>query len=370
MDKNISLYVHIPFCCKKCLYCSFVVAINRDKHTDVYLNCLEKEARKYKGTKVKSIYIGGGTPTYLSSYQLENLGKIIQKYFTFDLSTEINIECNPEDITKDKVKTLKGMGINRISLGIQTLNNKYLKYLGRNHDSLAAIKSYNLIREQRFNNVNIDLMFLFPKQTAKELKEDIRCFIELQSEHISTYALTIEENSRFFVGKEKLVSTQEQAKRYVLLNRMLEDGGFMQYEISNFARPKRESIHNINYWQEGEYIGLGMGAHSFLGGRRFWNVKNFKRYIDRMTQGESVVEGEELLTSYQQFKEAVLFGLRMNEGIDIKQLEKRFRQKLNETDLKSISDFIKEGFLVQERDNIKATEKGRIVLDEICVRII
>jgi len=199
-----SLYIHIPFCEQKCFYCSFVVSIGQEQRMDTYLDCIALEAHRYKGEQVKTIYIGGGTPTLMSEKQIQKLNNIIQENFILSQAMEWTIEANPERLNSSKLKLLKTSGINRVSLGVQTMNNKYLKYLGRNHNAQAAVNSYKRIRKAGFENINIDLMFSFPKQTMRELKEDVKTITQLGSDHVSLYLLTIEHPSRFFCQKNSI----------------------------------------------------------------------------------------------------------------------------------------------------------------------
>lgn len=231
-----SLYIHIPFCERKCFYCSFVVSIGQQERMDVYCDSLIKEAQTYKGSAFKTVYIGGGTPTFLSGVQLERLFLNLRKNFNISENTEWTIEANPEGIPTDKLKLLKNLGVNRISLGVQSLSDRYLKYLGRNHSKETAVRAYNNIREAGFDNVNVDLMFGFRNQSMEELKNDVNALTSLKSEHVSLYALTIEKDSRFYTQKVQLQGDEFQSNQYTLITRLLKEAGFKQYEVSNFAR--------------------------------------------------------------------------------------------------------------------------------------
>jgi len=365
-----SLYIHIPFCEQKCFYCSFVVSIGQEHRIDTYINCLEREARHYQGETLKSIYIGGGTPTLMTEQQLQRLFQIVHKYFKLSSDIEWTIEANPEGLQYSKLKYLKNVGINRISLGVQSLNDKYLKYLGRNHDSSTAIHAYDQIRKAGFNNVNVDLMFSFPEQTMTELKEDVAALTQLGSEHLSLYTLTIEKNSKFYVQNIELQDDHDQARYYQFVCDALKAKDFNQYEISNFSKPAKESRHNLNYWQGGHYIGLGIGAHSHRGATRSWNISELSEYILRLQKEHSVKKGSEELSSYDKMKEVVLFGLRMNCGVNIKQVTERFGCFLGDEQQKKIDQFIEGGFFTKEEDIIKTSAKGRLVLDAICAQLV
>ena len=337
---------------------------------DLYLECLAKEAENYRAPEVKSIYVGGGTPAYLSSLQLQRLAESIRSNFKFSSGIEWTLEANPEGLDLKKAKLIKELGVNRVSLGIQSLNDRYLKYLGRVHDRRTAVGAFNILREAGFDNINVDLMYAFPQQTQGELKKDLEEVANLNSDHISLYTLTIEKNSRFFVQKVHPKENRDEAKFYLNVLRFIEDRGFKQYEVSSFAKAGKESRHNLNYWHGGNYIGLGMGAHSHLSGKRFWNAARLSLYLARMREGQSPVEGSEELTRDERFKERLLFGLRMNKGVNLTSLESDLGCSLAEEKQTQIADYIKEGFLTQKGEYLKTTLKGRLLLDELSSRLI
>lgn len=372
VSKNpaVSLYIHIPFCHNRCSFCSFVVAIGKQNHIDAYLEALAKEARKYKGVSLETIYIGGGTPSFLDTAQLKRLVEIVKNNFHFKTNAEFTIEANPENIDLQKARLLYDMGVNRISLGVQSLNDKYLKFLGRPHDSQGALKSYQCLRKAGFSNISLDLMFSFPHQTTAEIEKDVEGLTSLGSEHLSLYTLTIEEGSKFHKLNVELENDHLRSQQYVRVTELLEEKGFLQYEISNFAKPQKESRHNCVYWQGGEYIGLGIGAHSHLEGRRFWNTPNLTQYIAKITEGVSPVLDSEQLDLPARFMETFLFGLRMNCGVHVSGLEERFSYALPLEKRKLIDEFISDGFLTRRNNILQTTLKGRLVLDEISARLI
>ena len=365
-----TLYIHIPFCKKKCFYCSFVVSVGQERRIDPYLDGLEKEAQQYCGEKIQSVYIGGGTPTFMGCDELKKLFDIIHKYFCVISGAEWTIESNPEGLHYSKLKLLKEEGVNRISLGVQSLDDKYLKYLGRNHDSSMTIAAFDRIKEIGFDSINMDLMFAFPGQTMSELRKDVEALMPLGSDHLSLYTLTVEEHSRFYARNIQLEDDQYQATQYLLVCDILKREGFEQYEVSNFAKPLKISQHNLNYWQGGQYIGLGVGAHSYIDGERFWNTSRLNDYMSSMRKGASAKEGSEVLTSFDQMKEVVLFGLRMNRGISVERIKERFGCFLNDEQKEKIDCFIGNGFLVQENGYLKASSKGLLVLDELCAQLV
>jgi len=357
-----SLYVHIPFCSRKCLFCSFVIAVGQEHRREDYVRALIKEMGNAAGKDIKTIYLGGGTPSMLDEDHLENLMDAIRKRFSLQKDIEITIEANPESINPSKSKFLKTLGFNRVSLGMQSMNDRYLKFLGRNHDASMAQDAYRILREAGFDNINLDLMYAFPGETKEELEKDVRAIAALGSEHLSLYTLTIEPNSRFFAAQMKLDDDEKLAEHYLLIARVLAGYGFKQYEISNFSKMGFESTHNRNYWRGFPYIGLGVGAHGFDGRRRYWNISNLQDYIQKAGSAEQVTGGFEDLTDDQLIMERVLFGLRMNEGIpwDLVPSAKHGQ----------IQTWIKDGFLKMEDKNLKTTDHGRLVLDELSSRLI
>lgn len=364
-----SLYIHIPFCEQKCFYCSFVVFVGQRRRVDDYLDCLSREARQYRGSECASVFVGGGTPSYLEADQLKNLFKIVADNFTARPDAECTIEANPESLDAAKLEVLRSCGVNRISLGVQSFHPHYLKYLGRNHNQFKARDTYHAIRNAGFTNVNLDLMFGFPRQTFDEIRQDVEALTAFKSDHISLYMLNLEENSRFYAQKIQLPDDDVQAKQYASVLAGLERAGYGQYEISNFAKPGKESRHNLNYWQGGEYIGLGVGAHSYRKGTLSWNVSRLNAYMAKIHEGGCALDGSQSLDARGQLKQAVLIGLRMNRGVQVDVLERALHCSLNEEELERIEHFIRHGFFVREDGYLKATEKGRLVLDELCCQL-
>ncbi len=306
----------------------------------------------------------------MNNEQLEGMMCSIKENFKIAPDAEWTIEANPESLDLVKALSLKSSGITRLSLGIQSLNDRYLQYLGRNHDCRQALRAFHAGREAGFDNVNLDLMFSFPRQTVEEIERDVRAVMQMGSEHISLYMLHLEENSRFFVQGIVLADDDVQAGQYQLTTALLEQEGFAQYEISNFAKAGKESRHNLNYWQGGEYIGLGVGAHSYSNGRFSWNVSHFHTYLARIGTEGLALDGWEQLDIDEQLKQALLIGLRMNQGVVIKNLERRLGCVLKEEEKRKIDAFVQEGFLDFEEGRLKTTARGRLVLDEICARMI
>lgn len=358
-----SLYIHIPFCSRKCLFCSFVIAVGQKHARDNYVTALVGEMKNYRAaTRINTLYLGGGTPSMLDENHLGILMEEIRKNFLLEADAEITIEANPESIDVPKARFINSIGFNRVSLGVQSMNDRYLKFLGRGHDADTAIRAYTALREAGFANINLDLMYGFPQETKQELEDDVRAIARQGSEHLSLYTLTVEPNSRFYAAQLKLETEEKLADHYLSTARILDEYGFKQYEVSNFARPGFESAHNINYWTGGAYIGLGVGAHGFLGSRRYWNTSNLQQYLQKADRSQSVIEGYEDLSVGTRDTEKLLFGLRMNKGVPWEQVMVSKH--------KDIQSFIKDGFLVLENGFLKTTGQGRLVLDELSSRLI
>lgn len=366
----ISLYIHIPFCERKCLYCSFVIAIAKRHHIDSYLDCLRREIERYKGRKINTIHIGGGTPTFLRDDQLMNLSKMIRSAFSCSRKCEFTIEANPEGMNPEKAKLLFDLGINRVSLGVQSFNDRYLRFLGRCHGAQQAVAAFDSLRRAGFDNINLDMMYSFPGQTRQEIKDDLKRLVDLKSEHVSLYTLAVEPCSRFYSQRLKQPGDEDRAQHYEFVASFLRRYGFRQYEVSNFSRPGKESRHNLNTWQGGNYIGLGLGAHSHLNGRRCWNVSRLNEYISRIKENGDPVEGSEVLTSQTRLRESLLLGLRMNKGVDLKKLERRFACSLTQEKKDKMQEFVRGGLLKWEGDFLRTTSRGQLVLDELSVYLI
>jgi oxygen-independent coproporphyrinogen-3 oxidase len=290
----------------------------------------------------------------------------------FDIArdAEVTIEANPESLSEEKAAALLGSGVNRLSIGVQSWNEKYLRYLGRKHMPETAEHAIKVARKQGFANVNIDIMFGFPGQTVDELKCDIDATIERRVEHISVYQLTIEPNSRFNVEKVVLDGDDHSALLYGTLIDELSKSGLCQYEVSNFAREGKRSLHNLNYWEGGNYIGLGVGAHSHVDGQRYWNEPRLLKYLELSRSGKSVTVGEEHLSPEQRLTEALLFGLRKTAGVKVGELEMRYGRRLDKDSMDKITSLMDIGLLSYEGECLKATRKGLFLLDEIAARLI
>ncbi len=335
-----------------------------------YLTDLKKEASFYKGTEVSTIYIGGGTPSCLNKAELEFLFEIIHANFKTDQLFEWTLEANPATFDLSKAVFLRRHGISRVSLGIQSFSDEFLKYLGRPYTGYEAVKAYEVLRRAGFVNLSVDLMYGFASQREEDLAADVRKALALNSEHISLYGLTVSGETVFYKKGIKPLDSDEQADYYRRIHGWLAEAGQIQYEVSNFAKKGYESRHNFNYWQGGEYIGLGVSAHSHFDGTRFWNVPDLVSYGALIQKGVLPRSSCETLPADRKFLELLLVGLRMSQGVDIAYLEARFGVKLSRQRRAMINRFVKNGFLQWSDSCLKASMSGTLVLDEICAQII
>ena len=364
--KELGLYIHIPFCKKKCKYCDFISFECKDEIQEKYVNLLIKEIQncKYKNRKVTSIYIGGGTPSYINSIYIKQILDELRNFFLLDEKCEITIEINPGTINKEKLIDYKNAGINRISIGLQSTNNRLLKLIGRIHTYEDFLECYELIKEEGFKNINIDLMLALPTQTEEELNESVEKIVELNPNHISIYSLILEEGTllKKMVDNKELEPADEitERKMYWSVKKYLEIHGYNHYEISNFAKESFESKHNFNCWNQEEYIGFGVSAHSYINNKRFSNTNNLKNYINNIERMDfdKNIEIHEIQDRESMAKEYMLLGFRKIEGISISEFERKFRINPLFYFRFEISKLVDEKLIEVDLDKIKLTNKG------------
>lgn len=355
--KSSGLYIHIPFCVRKCLYCDFPSYAGCESYFDKYIDALLVEAEKYRGENVDTVFIGGGTPTVLSSLLLEKLIAGVNNCFSISDSAEFSVEANPGTVTSEKLKALKAGGVNRLSVGVESLCDRELEALGRIHNGKTALETLELARKF-FDNVNADIMMSIPYQTGKSLRKTIEDVSNTGVTHMSCYSLIIEEGTPFYnmyeKGELKLPTDDEDRNMFSELCRILKGKGFERYEISNFAKPGKESRHNLKYWNTEDYIGLGAGAHSCLNGKRFYNTSDLKQYINSPGVPAEVTE----LTVSDRMSEYVMMALRTAGGINFEVFKNRFGKDFKEVYPSQISKFAPTDF-VKITDKVFAlTEKG------------
>ena len=359
--KSTSLYVHIPFCSKKCNYCDFPSYANMEGYIDKYIDALCKEIASYNNYEYETVFIGGGTPTYLSSKQLFILLKEINK-LKLKHDAEITIECNPGTVDDEKIRVLKEMGVNRISIGLQSTSNKLLENIGRIHTYEKFLDTYKSFRKMGFSNINIDLMYGLPGQSVEDYKKTLKDVISLNPEHISCYSLIVEENTPFYKmykeHKLSLPKEEEEREMTYLGNSLLKDNNYLKYEISNFSKVGLECRHNIVYWETKEYIGCGLGAHSYLNGARFSNVLSLEKYIDLISCGKSPTEEIHKNNILDDMEEYMFMGLRMIKGVSISEFNKRFNKSIFDVFKGVISKYEGLNLLRIDGDMIFLSERG------------
>ena len=368
--KELGIYMHIPFCKQKCNYCDFISYTNKCDKIESYMKCLEKEIDKfdYRNYNVTTIYIGGGTPSYIDSKYIKQIMNSIYKKLQLEKNelkvVEITIEVNPGTVTKGKLQDYKDVGINRISIGLQCVQDRLLKILGRIHTFEDFINTYNLAKEVGFENINVDLMLGFPDQSIEDIKESLNQIIKLNPNHVSTYSLIVEEGTKIFnqIENNELQLPDEELERnmYWYVKNTLELNGYNHYEISNFSKKGKESKHNMNCWNQEEYIGFGIAAHSYISNIRFSNTNNLEEYIKNITNNELekniIIEEEQTLEDKK--REFMMLGFRKIEGVNISKFKEKFvdnpifiyREKLNK--------LVEEGLIEIDLNNIRLTNKG------------
>lgn len=320
--KKLGIYLHIPFCHSKCAYCDFYSLPHREDQMDRYLAALvthlKETAPQAKGRVVDTVYLGGGTPSIFGAERLKTLLTTVKRLYRLDRGCEITMEANPESVTPDLLKTVKGAGVNRLSLGVQSANDGELRAIGRPHTFAQAVRAVELAREAGITNLSLDLIFGLPDQDMASWQGTVEKLIALQPEHLSCYGLQLEEGTPLYEQQDRLTLADDdlQADMYLWMVQRLGAAGYQQYEISNFAQPGKESRHNLRYWRLQEYIGFGPGAHSDFGGRRYSFVRSLEDYMKGMEDGGPIVDEDQEIPPEERRSEYLMLGLRTVEGID------------------------------------------------------
>lgn len=364
------IYIHIPFCKSRCIYCGFYSTTLLDLRKK-YINavCHEMELRKnYIREPFSTIYLGGGTPSLLDEAELTKLFLYINNVYDVDRNAEITMECNPDDITPEFTNMLSHLPINRVSMGAQTFADSRLRLLHRRHNSDEVKHAVKLLREAGIKNISIDLMFGFPDESLSQWKEDISAALALNIEHISAYSLMYEENTPLWkmldTGKVKEIDEELSLTMFKELVCQLTDAGYEHYEISNFARPGYRSRHNSSYWHQVPYIGLGAAAHSFDLNSRQWNVADLKLYIEEINNGIIHMEREEL-DNDTTFNDIITTALRTSDGIDLNALETRLGKRYRNTLISAAGKHIEQGLLEIRHDRLRLTSEGIFISDMV-----
>ncbi len=353
------IYVHIPFCARICPYCAFYKDLLDRSQTDRFCQALLRELDQHRNLAPSTIYFGGGTPTALTTAQLKSLLGGFSERLDLQNLKEWSVEANPGSVSAGKAELLHQLGINRISLGVQSWDNSLLQLLGREHDAKQAKESFRILRGAGFSNINIDLMFSLPQQTIAQWRDSLEQTIELSPEHISTYCLTYEEDTDFFLRHSRGEFRSDpdiDAEFFEMTMSTLEAAGYQHYEISNYARPGFESVHNRAYWAGEDYAGIGPSAFSTIGFRRIQNVCNYREYTDHLFTDQSPIGSVEELSTTVKDAERIALGLRTREGVDAKLLQ---------SFATATDEFVELGLLRRQNGHVVLTRRGKFLADSV-----
>ena len=364
----LELYVHIPFCVRKCQYCDFLSGPSDEETKDRYIEALLKEIRAAEHTEdyeIVSVFIGGGTPSALKAEAIASIMRTLQEQFFFCEDAEVTIEANPGTVDLEKLTIYRNVGINRLSLGLQSTDAEELKLLGRIHSYEEFLKSYEWAREAGFSNINIDLMFAIPGQTGEAWRQHLYQVAELNPEHISAYSLIIEEGTPFAEQNLDLPDEDTEYQMYEDTAEILERYGYRQYEISNYAKQGYMCRHNAGYWQRREYLGFGLGASSLYGGMRFSNTHQMQEYLKESRNPDQIRKDVTVLSRNEQIEEFMFLGLRMTEGISEKKFEENFDVRLMDVYGDILQKYEETGFMEHIETKWRLTRKGIHVSNHI-----
>ena len=365
------IYIHIPYCKKACIYCNFHFRTSQNDQREM-LKCIELELqsrRDYLKNKIIStIYFGGGTPSLLNKDEIKSILEKINKNFKLNKNIEITLECNPDDLSQNKLIEFKELGINRLSIGVQSFNDNHLSFMNRSHSCKESIEGIRIAKKVGFNNITIDLIYGIPNQTLSEWKKDLEKMFALDITHFSSYALTVEDNTRLnFLVKNKKIKPLNDSKvneQFMLLVDIANHYGFIQYEISNFATNEYFSKHNTSYWENKHYIGVGPSAHSYNGRSRRWNISSNKKYIKGIITNDDYFE-DEILTIQQQYNEYILTSLRTIWGVCLKSIKNRFPKKIHTHFIKEVKKWKTKKLIKKNGSIYTLTSSGKLLADSI-----
>ena len=371
--KPTSAYVHIPFCTQICYYCDFSKVFIKNQPVDSYLEHLIEEYDSYDIQKLRTLYIGGGTPTALSAPQLAFLLEKLTDKLDLSYLEELTIEANPGDLDQEKIAVLKESPVNRVSLGVQTFNDRMLKQIGRSHSEKDIYENIANLKKAGFDNISIDLIYALPKQTMEDVKINVAKAIALDIPHMSLYSLILENHTVFMNrmrrGKLPLPKEDLEAEMFDYIIAELEKAGFEHYEISNFSKPGFESRHNLMYWDNAEYYGIGAGASGYVDGVRYKNHGPIRHYLQAVEAGNPRVQ-EEVLTLKEKMEEEMFLGLRKKSGVSKKRFEEKFGLSFEDHYGAVVSELTDQGLLVPDRDIVRMTKQGLFLGDTVAEKFI
>ncbi len=371
--KPSSAYVHIPFCTQICYYCDFSKVFIKNQPVDAYLEHLIQETRSYEIGKLRTLYIGGGTPTALSAQQLAYLLTELPKVMDLSEVEEFTIEANPGDLDPDKIAVLKDSQVNRVSLGVQTFDNKMLKRIGRSHQEQDIYDNIRHLKQAGFDNISIDLIYALPGQTMDQVKENVAKAIDLDIPHMSLYSLILENHTVFMNrmrrGKLPLPKEELEAEMFEYIIEELEKAGFEHYEISNFSKPGFESRHNLVYWDNAEYYGLGAGASGYVDGIRYKNHGPIRHYLEAVEAGKARIT-EEHLTLEEKMEEELFLGLRKKSGVSKARFEEKFGVSFDQRYGQVVASLTEQGLLVPDDKQVRMTKRGLFLGDTVAEKFI
>lgn len=373
LKKPSSAYVHIPFCTQICYYCDFSKVFIKNQPVDDYLQALIREFESYEISQLRTLYIGGGTPTAISAQQLGYLLSHLTKNLDLSQLEEFTIEANPGDLTTEKIAVLEKSAVNRVSLGVQTFNDRQLKQIGRSHNEAQIYESINSLKQAGFDNISIDLIYALPGQTLDDVKENVVKALALDIPHLSLYSLILEHHTVFMNkmrrGKLNLPTEDLEAEMFEYIISEMEANGFEHYEISNFTKPGFESRHNLMYWDNVEYYGVGAGASGYLDGIRYRNRGPIQHYLKGVVEGNARLS-EEVLTKEEMMEEELFLGLRKKTGVSIKRFEEKFGLSFSDRYGGIVAELQEQGLLVPDKDIVRMTKKGLFLGDTVAEKFI
>lgn len=370
------IYIHFPYCVHKCSYCDFYSIENlnsRNKFVECLCNEIELRANNL-GSKIQAdtLFFGGGTPSLMKPHHIEKIFRTLDKFVDFTPTAEMTMECNPGTIDIKHFNVYKGIGINRISFGVQSFIERDLKFLERIHTSGDVGIAVDTARKAGFENISIDLIFALPGQSADDWKYNLNKAVELDTEHISAYSLIYEPGTplyeEYISGKIEPQDEEKDSDLYEITDRILSNAGFNQYEISNYSKDGYKCKHNLKYWDSGEYIGLGPSAHGYLDGQRYWNYRSNQKYFSMLDYNKLPTEGSEVLTEKQKAFEYIYLGLRA-EGLQIIKFCDNFGIDIFDTNKEIITKMELMGYLTYNNNLIKLTNKGYFISDDITIKL-